>query len=186
MMLDEPHADALAMKLASVAIEAERLLRGLERAITGRRMKQDGTLTTDADLAAERLIISRIRQDWADVPVVAEETANAESPSDTFFLVDPLDGTGDFVHGTGEYSVNHRARPGRPAGGGGRFGAGHGPDLDRRRNGPRGFAFRRRRHRMAGCQDLERDLVSRRHGDEATEVCLVPLDRHSTDGLLPP
>ena len=106
MMLDEPHADALAMKLASVAIEAERLLRGLERAITGRRMKQDGTLTTDADLAAERLIISRIRQDWADVPVVAEETANAESPSDTFFLVDPLDGTGDFVHGTGEYSVN--------------------------------------------------------------------------------
>jgi 3'(2'), 5'-bisphosphate nucleotidase len=181
MMLDEPHADALAMKLASVAIEAGRLLRGLERAITGRRMKQDGTLTTDADLASERLIISRIRQDWADVPVVAEETANAESPSDTFFLVDPLDGTGDFVHGTGEYSVNIAlVRDGRPvaavvsAPAMGRIWIAGETAREGSLSDGGDIVWRDARTRPAPERDLIA-LVSRRHGDEATEVCLSSL-----------
>ena len=71
-----------------------------------KRIKDDGSPTTAADLAAEELIIQRLDEAWAGVPVVAEETCSTAQTDDYFFLVDPLDGTGDFIHGTGEYSVN--------------------------------------------------------------------------------
>ena len=106
MQLDEQHADAVALRLAQIALEAGRLLQRMERAITDHRVKPDGTPTTGADLAAENLIIERLKEAWSDIPVVAEETANAASPDHCFFLVDPLDGTSDFIRGTGEYSVN--------------------------------------------------------------------------------
>src|SRR6185436_12832210 len=71
-----------------------------------KRIKDDGSPTTLADLASEELIIRLLQERWKGVPVVAEETASDIEPDDFFFLVDPLDGTGDFIHGTGEYSVN--------------------------------------------------------------------------------
>ena len=82
---------------------------------TDERIKADGTPTTGADLAAETLIITRLNEAWSGIPVVAEETANAQSPEEVFFLVDPLDGTGDYIHRTGEYTVNIALiRGGRP------------------------------------------------------------------------
>jgi 3'(2'), 5'-bisphosphate nucleotidase len=181
MQPDDQHADAIAMRLVPIALEAGRLLRGFERAAMDRRIKADGTPTTNADLAAEELIISRLNEVWSDIPVVAEETANAESPADAFFLVDPLDGTGDFIHGTGEYSVNIALiRAGRPiaavvsapamgriwiAGEAARTGEfAEGGDI----------AWRDVRTRPAPERDLVA-LVSRRHGDAATEACLSTL-----------
>lgn len=181
MQRNERDADTLAMRLASVALEAGRLLRSLEQAVTGQRLKEDGTPTTNADLAAEDLIISRLNRDWSGVSVVAEETANAESPSETFFLVDPLDGTGDFIHGTGEYSVNIAlVRKGRPV-----AAVVSAPALGRiwiagesAREGvfssAGDVAWRPARTRRAPERDLIA-LVSRRHGDEATEICLSTL-----------
>ena len=84
MQLDEQHADAVALRLAQIALEAGRLLQRMERAITDHRVKPDGTPTTGADLAAENLIIERLREAWSDIPVVAEETANAASPDHCF------------------------------------------------------------------------------------------------------
>ena len=95
------------------------------------------------------LIIARLSEAWPGIPVVAEETANAQSPDDVFFLVDPLDGTGDFIHGTGEYSVNIALS--RPAGRSPRGrGTGAGPDLDRRRDGSRAGDRRRTRAAVLG------------------------------------
>ena len=113
--------------------------------------------------------------------MVAEETAPAESPGDRFFLVDPLDGTGDFLHGTGEYTVNIAfIRDRRPV-----AAVVAAPALDRiwwageasRRGsfaaGP-DSAFEPIRVRPAPERDLVA-LVSRRHGDDATEACLATL-----------
>src|SRR3954465_4256301 len=115
MQSDERYADAIALKLAEIALEAGQLLRTMERASLDHRLKDDGSPTTAADFAAEELIIRRLNETWASVPVIAEETTNTVPPADVFFLVDPLDGTGDFIHGTGEYSVNialiHSGRP---------------------------------------------------------------------------
>ena len=94
---------------------AGRVLRRMESAFIQKRIKDDGSPTTMADLAAEELIIRLLAETWADVPVIAEETTCGAQPERFFFLVDPLDGTGDFIRGTGEYSVNialvHGTRP---------------------------------------------------------------------------
>src|SRR5260370_23734415 len=70
--------------------------------------KDDKTPVTEADLAAERVIVARLTSAFPDIPVVSEETvpeAGFESPAARFWLVDPLDGTREFVARHGEFSV---------------------------------------------------------------------------------
>ncbi|WP_201832897.1 3'(2'),5'-bisphosphate nucleotidase CysQ family protein [Microvirga zambiensis] len=175
--------DEIAMILAAIAREAGRILRSMENALIDKRIKGDGSPTTAADLAAEELIIKRLDEAWPGVPVVAEETCSAAEKGDYFFLVDPLDGTGDFIHGTGEYSVNIALIRGeRPvaavvaapamgsiwiAGTTARVSA-----LAADAETP--FAWREAKVRPAPEKDLIA-LVSRRHGDIATEACLSVL-----------
>src|SRR5215217_2531258 len=97
MPFRDPQPDQIALKLSAIAIEAGLLLREMEHATKDHRVKADGTPTTDADLAAEKLIIERLRDAYPGVPIIAEETANAAAPAEHFFLVDPLDGTGDYL-----------------------------------------------------------------------------------------
>ncbi len=71
--------------------------------------KDDGSAITAADDAAERTILSRLAELYPDIPVLAEECASrGEIPElgAKFFLVDPLDGTREFVNRTGEFTVN--------------------------------------------------------------------------------
>lgn len=71
--------------------------------------KADGSAITEADDAAEKLILSRLADLYPDTPVLAEEGASrGEIPElgERFFLVDPLDGTKEFVNKTGEFTVN--------------------------------------------------------------------------------
>lgn len=73
--------------------------------------KSDGSPVTTADRAADALIISGLRRLTPALPVVTEETL-AELPFERrghwrdMWLVDPLDGTREFVARTGEFSVN--------------------------------------------------------------------------------
>lgn len=70
--------------------------------------KSDGTPVSAADLAANALIVSGLRQSFPAIPVVSEEVGG-DTPSDRsapFFLVDPLDGTREFISGSGHYTVN--------------------------------------------------------------------------------
>jgi 3'(2'), 5'-bisphosphate nucleotidase len=75
------------------------------------RLKQDRTPVTVADEAAEALILPALRALAPAIPSVAEEaTAHGGVPEidrqAPFFLVDPLDGTREFLHGSGEFTVN--------------------------------------------------------------------------------
>lgn len=183
MTLDDHDTDDIALKLAAIAREAGCLLRSMETALIEKRIKDDGSPTTAADLAAEQLIIRRLGEAWAGVPVVAEETSSNVAPDSLFFLVDPLDGTGDFIHGTGEYSVNIALiKGGRPIASvvsapalGSIWIAGttaRKSPLPQEQDGD--FRWRDVRVRPAPEDDLIA-LVSRRHGDLATEVCLSAL-----------
>ncbi len=72
------------------------------------RGKADASPVTEADEAAERLIVPAL-QALSPHPVVAEEAAaRGETPAvgATFWLVDPLDGTREFVARNGEFTVN--------------------------------------------------------------------------------
>lgn len=98
--------DAVAAELGRIAVEAGLLLAAVADRSAGRRSKPDGSSTTAADLASERLILARLAETWPAIPVVAEESVGRAPPGDLFFLVDPLDGTRDYLTGAGEYSVN--------------------------------------------------------------------------------
>ncbi len=183
MRLDDSNTDDIAEKLARIAREAGRILRGFESAHIEKRIKDDGSPTTAADLAAEQLILRRLAEVWAGVPVVAEETASTAHPDEFFFLVDPLDGTKDFINGSGEYSVNIALiRGNRPIASvvaapalGSVWIAGENTRMSPLPDGSGDdFDWREVRVRSAPREDLVA-LVSRRHGDTATEACLSTL-----------
>jgi len=71
--------------------------------------KRDSSPVTEADRAAELIILAALARAAAGVPVVAEEEVAAgriPAHDDTYFLVDPLDGTKEFVRGGDDYTVN--------------------------------------------------------------------------------
>jgi 3'(2'), 5'-bisphosphate nucleotidase len=74
------------------------------------RAKADGSPVTDADQAAEALILAGLKRLTPEIPVVAEEEVAAGRVPDIsggrFWLVDPLDGTREFIKGNGEFTVN--------------------------------------------------------------------------------
>jgi 3'(2'), 5'-bisphosphate nucleotidase len=73
------------------------------------RLKADQSPVTAADQAAEGTILAGLARLLPGVPVVSEEaceTALPPDPSATFLLVDPLDGTREFLAGRTEYTVN--------------------------------------------------------------------------------
>lgn len=72
--------------------------------------KEDKSPLTDADLASHNLILQRLTELTPDIPILSEESAKlsfAERASwETYWLVDPLDGTREFVKRNGEFTVN--------------------------------------------------------------------------------
>ena len=72
--------------------------------------KSDGSPVTEADEAAEKILLARLAEAAPDITVISEENANSHTiaASDRFFLVDPLDGTKEFLKadGKGAFTVN--------------------------------------------------------------------------------
>ena len=71
--------------------------------------KRDQSPVTEADRAAELVILAALARAAPGVPVIAEEEVAAgriPAHEDVFFLVDPLDGTKEFVRGGDDYTVN--------------------------------------------------------------------------------
>lgn len=73
-------------------------------------LKDDASPLTQADLAAHRVIVEGLRRVTPDVPVLSEESAHVAWEErqywTSYWLVDPLDGTREFVKRNGEFSVN--------------------------------------------------------------------------------
>jgi 3'(2'), 5'-bisphosphate nucleotidase len=76
----------------------------------GVRSKPDGSPVTAADEAAEAIICDGLKRLAPAVPVISEEHVAREKPKPiaggSYFLVDPLDGTREFIAGRDEYTIN--------------------------------------------------------------------------------
>ncbi len=90
------------------------------------RQKLDKTPVTEADLAAERIIVEMLKDAFPEIPIVSEELVDLEGlpPSAArFWVVDPLDGTREFVAKNDEFAVSiGLVEDGRPV-----LGVLHGP-----------------------------------------------------------
>ena len=91
----------------TIAHEAGRLIMGYYTGRFTTSRKDDNSPVTDADIAANQLIVSALKQLAPHIPIIAEEdeTLGAEG-AELFWLVDPLDGTRAFVNGEPEFTVN--------------------------------------------------------------------------------
>ncbi len=106
--ISEPERERIAAALAEIACAAGEILRRYHRAPCPHALKPDGSPSSAADTEAEDLIVEALAGRFPGIAVVAEERAQTDAtrPADLFFLVDPLDGTRDFLAGTPDYSVN--------------------------------------------------------------------------------
>jgi len=91
---------ATAEILGNIARQAGAVIMRHYSGMAEARLKSDNSPVTDADEEAEALILAGLARAFPGVPVVAEEEAAAgriADVADRFFLVDPLDGTKEFL-----------------------------------------------------------------------------------------
>src|ERR1700753_2252309 len=100
----------IALELATIACQAgEILLRHYAAEELEARRKDDHSPVTDADEEAEAFILRELGRRLPGIPVIAEEevaSGRITVIGRHFFLVDPLDGTKEFLNRNGEFTVN--------------------------------------------------------------------------------
>ena len=105
-------SNELASAFGAIAIEAGRIILSARARGSGVQTKTDGSPVTEADLDSDKYIRAQLSALLPSVPIITEETFDQiGSSSDvaglqTFVLVDPLDGTREFVAGRDEFTVN--------------------------------------------------------------------------------
>ena len=109
-----PSHQSLRLACTDLALAAAREIMRIYAGDLGVRDKADKSPVTDADQAAEAIIVAGLRKLTPDTPVVAEEemaagrvpALDAIRAGAPFWLVDPLDGTKEFIKRNGEFTVN--------------------------------------------------------------------------------
>jgi len=114
-----PNDSDLIEALVAAAIAAGGIILNVRDGGLSVEKKSDASPVTEADRAAEREITTRLHQIAPGVGVIAEEAVaegRVADIGDVFFLVDPLDGTREFVKGGNDFTVNiGLIRDGKPA-----------------------------------------------------------------------
>jgi 3'(2'), 5'-bisphosphate nucleotidase len=94
--------------LTDLVIRAGEAILAVNRAAMKVDGKLDGSPVTEADLAADRIIAEGLARIAPEVPSLSEERVQLAQPPyrGSFFLIDPLDGTKEFIAGRNEFTVN--------------------------------------------------------------------------------
>lgn len=102
--------EAMLTVFEDLALKAGRVIMEIFRGKISIEHKADSSPVTEADRESEKLILEGLRGYFPGIPCVAEEEAAAgiEAPQlgRLFFLIDPLDGTKEFVNGNADFTVN--------------------------------------------------------------------------------
>jgi 3'(2'), 5'-bisphosphate nucleotidase len=107
--MDVKARDELAIAFGNIVSEAGKIIMAVQASDSGARRKPDGSPVCRADLEAEKLILARLAAIMSDVAVIAEESfapGGGGPMPERFLLVDPLDGTREFLDGHQDFSVN--------------------------------------------------------------------------------
>lgn len=100
--------DSMVMEIRRLALEAgARIMLTYNSDDFEVRSKSDASPVTEADEAADAIISQGLRDKFPDIPLVTEEQAATHGQTvSTFLIVDPLDGTKEFIQRRGEFTVN--------------------------------------------------------------------------------
>lgn len=180
--MDQKQRSELAARLVQVAEQAGKAVLEVYASDFAARAKPDQSPVTDADERAEAIILKELARLTPEIPVIAEESVAAgrvpKIDGKPFWLVDPLDGTREFLNRNGEFTVNIALiEDGRPT-----VGVVHAPvpgltywtdgaRAFRRAGAEEGSAIRVRRPAADGLVVL----ASRSHRDQRTDEYLATI-----------
>lgn len=108
-MIQKHELETLLEKLVPIVRRAGDEIMAIYASNFAVKNKQDETPVTEADMRAESVILPALRDLDKSIPIVSEEQASEGKIPETgtrFWLVDPLDGTKEFVKRNGEFTVN--------------------------------------------------------------------------------
>tara|TARA_A100001011_G_scaffold181480_1_gene190342 strand:- start:267 stop:683 length:417 start_codon:yes stop_codon:yes gene_type:complete len=71
-------------------------------------IKPDNSPVTNGDLEVNKMLTKKINELTPNIPIVSEETVNLQKKNTlkTFWLIDPIDGTREYIAGQDEYTIN--------------------------------------------------------------------------------
>ena len=95
-------------QLLDTFLEAGKIAREINRRGVKVTIKSDNSPVTDGDLAVDKILTLKIKNLTPNIPVVSEETVNlnTQSKDRTFWLIDPIDGTNEYIKKKDEYTLN--------------------------------------------------------------------------------
>jgi 3'(2'), 5'-bisphosphate nucleotidase len=108
-LADEMGALPRLEELTAVVCQAAAAILAIDPTAARGRLKSDRTPVCSADLVAQSALIEGLARLMPALPIVSEEAgapAHAEPDADSFALIDPLDGTREFLAGRPEFTVN--------------------------------------------------------------------------------
>ncbi|WP_394175700.1 3'(2'),5'-bisphosphate nucleotidase CysQ [Thalassotalea litorea] len=102
-------------KLLQIAIDTalkagEKVMEIYQQGDFSQYQKDDLSPVTSADIAANQIMIEELKRRSPDIPIISEEsdaqTLSQRSRWQRYWLLDPIDGTGEFIAGSGDFAVN--------------------------------------------------------------------------------
>ncbi len=95
-------------QLIDTFLEAGKIAKEISQQGVKVTIKSDKSPVTDGDLAVDKILTVKIKKLTPSIPVISEETVNLniENSSKTFWLIDPIDGTKDYINKKDEYTLN--------------------------------------------------------------------------------
>lgn len=109
-VITQEYLSQLSQALLPTLYEAGDVIMAIHKRRISSRFKPDGSPVSEADEAAEALLLPAIAKAAPEIPIISEENAASHtlSVAPLFFLVDPIDGTKEFLKpdGKGSFTVN--------------------------------------------------------------------------------
>ena len=95
-------------QLIDTFVEAGKIAKEISQRGVKVTIKSDKSPVTDGDLAVDKILTVKIKKLTPSIPVISEETVNLniKNSSKTFWLIDPIDGTKDYINKKDEYTLN--------------------------------------------------------------------------------
>ena len=89
-------------------LEAGKIAKKISKQGVKITIKPDNSPVTDGDIAVDELLRKKISHLTPNIPIISEETVNLEikNKHKTFWLIDPIDGTKDYISKGQEYTLN--------------------------------------------------------------------------------
>ena len=106
--MTEPNIKEIVENLIDTFLSAGETSINLRNAGLTKEMKPDNTPVSNGDLEVNKIITQKLKELTSEIPIVSEETSENKSEKNlkNFWLVDPIDGTYDYINNLDEFTIN--------------------------------------------------------------------------------